>query len=517
MLRLKGLMLGLLPLLALLFVPFAHADDDYDSHVRIVRLSYAEGQVQVAHRQGIGYENATMNIPIVEGDQIRTSDDGWAEIQIEDGSTIRVAPESQITFFALGRYSSGGTITEVDLDQGEAEFKVKAHDDSTFRVNVRQRVLLLKHSGRFRVTSTNSNPLELVVWKGEVGVINSDDNEEVSVKKNEDFVIDPNDFGRYDLEQTAQADELDHWASEREDYLSSYAVNTRTYSQSPYQYGVSDLNYYGAYYSIPGYGYCWRPYGVNLGWDPFANGYWTYSPGFGFVWVSAYPWGWMPYRYGQWVFVGGYGWVWQPGLWNRWASVPRFVNPPSGFRAPVPPANAVMKADGGPARITVDRQGRKVFSNEDEGRGRGNRNISNEHMPVRPVEPQHMPSPEAKREVPNPVQPPAPIVRSGPPAERLQDRVPERMHMPAPVEQRTVTNSGGPAQTHVNNPPAPVTRTVSPPPAPVHVSPPAQSVSRPSPPPPSPAPSASPRSFSPPPSSPVSHGGDGGGRVKQQR
>src|SRR5215470_16287250 len=107
MLRHKGLLAGWLAVLALLLVSFAHADDDYDSHARIVRLSYIEGQVQVSQRNGIGYENATMNIPVVEGDLIRTTDNGWAEIQFEDGSSVRVAPDSQITFSALGRYSGG--------------------------------------------------------------------------------------------------------------------------------------------------------------------------------------------------------------------------------------------------------------------------------------------------------------------------------------------------------------------------------------------------------------------------
>ena len=62
MLRHKGLLSLLSLLFAVLLVPAARAD--VDSHARIVRLSYAEGQVQIAHRNGIGYENATMNLPV---------------------------------------------------------------------------------------------------------------------------------------------------------------------------------------------------------------------------------------------------------------------------------------------------------------------------------------------------------------------------------------------------------------------------------------------------------------------
>jgi len=537
MLRHKGMLAGLLTVLALLLVSFAHADDNYDSHARIVRLSYIEGQVQVSHRNGIGYESATMNVPVVEGDLIRTTDNGWAEIQFEDGSTVRIAPDSQVTFSALGRFSGGGTITEVNLDDGEAEFKLAAHDDSMFRVNVRQRVIELKHSGRFRVTTTNSDPLELVVWKGEVAVLDSDDAQEVAVKKNETFVIDPMDLGHYDLERTAEADDLDHWVAQREDYLSSYAANARNYSQSPYLYGVNDLNYYGSYYDIPGYGYCLRPYGVNLGWDPFMNGYWSYSPGFGYVWVSAYPWGWMPYRYGRWVFVGGYGWMWQPGLWNTWTPGPRFVNPPAGFRPPVPPVNRVSNPvpfDGGPAKLTVQKPGQRFeggperktvdnrVQNYDGGPARLTVNnpalttttdtknkpvISNEHTPARRVgDDNNVTSPAKKSENPPPN---SEVPNRQIPLPAVRDHG-DRHSGPAMTTQTANPSPSGPVQNHVVNTPAPPARTVSPPPAPVHVSPPPQAISRPSPP---PAPAV--HSSSPPPAASTHSDNSGGGRPKR--
>jgi hypothetical protein len=490
----KGLFYLLVFLLSMLLVPFAHADDQADSHARIVRLSYVEGQVQIAHPRGFGYENATMNMPLAEGDQVRTTSDGWAEVQFEDGSTIRLAPETQITFATLARFSSGGTISEVNLDDGEAEFALRAHDDSHFRVNVAQRAIELRHTGRFRLTSDHSDPLDLTVWKGEVAVVNSESGQEVSVKKNETFVLDPADVSRYDLEKEAQADDLDKFSDQRDDYLSSYASSHNS-SLLPYQYGLADLNYYGQYYDIPGYGYCWQPYGVNVGWDPFLNGYWDYAPGFGYVWISSYPWGWMPYRYGQWVFVGGYGWVWQPGLWNRWAPVPRFTNPPAGFKppapppsvagVPAPPAGGMMKADGGPARITVRNPAMNATT------GKNDRTvISNDHTPVRSLHDADNPPAEnsnigVARANANPAERSVPTERfhANPPVMTRPMATPS-----APVQQPHVASTPPPAQ-HVSPPPAPVFRP-SPPPAPVSrpetFSPPPRSFSPPPPPPPPP-------------------------------
>src|ERR1035437_7247393 len=55
------------------------------------------------------------------------------------------------------------------------------------------------------------------------------------------------------------------------------------------------------------------------------NGAWSWYPGSGYMFASAYPWGWMPYHYGNWMFVPAMGWMWQPGGWNSWVGVPRYA------------------------------------------------------------------------------------------------------------------------------------------------------------------------------------------------
>src|SRR6476659_7539056 len=370
-LRKTGLLLSIIFTLVFSLAPFAHAqdagdEDGHDSHARIVRLSYVDGQVRLDN--GHGYESATMNVPLTERNWLQTGSDGWAEVQLEDGSLIRLAPDTVIAFTQLARASSGGTLTTVDIDQGEAEFKILKHDDSDFNVTVKKNTIALTHSGLFRVTSSNSNPLEVAVFKGEVGVSDTDNGGEVAVKKNETFVLDPSDMARYALDKGADTDDLDQWSKQRDDALSTYASAGSGYAQSPYQYGASDLNYYGQYYDVPGYGEVWQPNNVGYNWDPFSNGYWSYSPGFGYTWVSSYPWGWMPYRYGRWVFVNGRGWCWAPGGWNRWYSRPRLANAPPGFHAPLPPADRRV-VGGAPGQVV--RPGGQVGSGGAGGRSAG--------------------------------------------------------------------------------------------------------------------------------------------------
>jgi hypothetical protein len=353
MLRSKGLILQFFLVPALFVVPFLRADDQVMSHARMVRVSSVSGQVQISHRQGGGNQNVPMNLPIVQGDVLRTGNDGWVEIQLENGSRVRLAPDSQLTFSVLGRFASGSTSTEVDLDDGEAAFAVAAGDDlGPFHVNVRRRVISLKRSSRFRVTSVNSNPLEIVVWKGEVGIFDREQSKEVSVKSRETFTLDALDADHYALEQGAQVDELDDWANQRDEYLianSDTRVDTHIDTQLP-----SPALSYAPSTITPGCTYCLQPYYYSgLGWwDPFLNSYWG-SPAYwgspGFAWGAGNPWAWP--------------WLWQPTFVV--IPNPRVGHPPIGVRpVPIPPP-AVRAAAASPAlTVSTDSAHRTVISNE---------------------------------------------------------------------------------------------------------------------------------------------------------
>src|SRR2546429_8694747 len=176
----------------------------------------------------------------------------------------------------------------------------------------------------------------VAVFKGDVEVAGPSGT--VQVGKKQTATFDLADQDKYTLAKNLEKDPYDAWDKQQEDYHQRY-LNSSYTNYSPYAYGMSDLNYYGNYSYVPGYGTMWQPYFAGAGWDPFMNGSWVWYPGFGYTWVSGYPWGWTPYRYGSWLYVPAYGWVWQPGYWTGWQPLPRVVNPPRQFVAPRPPAS----------------------------------------------------------------------------------------------------------------------------------------------------------------------------------
>src|SRR5664279_5915656 len=58
------------------------------SHVRIVRLSYEDGNVQMSRGTGQRLERAILNSPIVEGSSVVTGSDGLAEVEFENNSCL---------------------------------------------------------------------------------------------------------------------------------------------------------------------------------------------------------------------------------------------------------------------------------------------------------------------------------------------------------------------------------------------------------------------------------------------
>ena len=88
-----------------------------DSHVRIVRLSDAKGMLALDRKTGLGFEQTMQNMPIVEGQRLQTAE-GYAEVEFEDNSTLRLAPNSQVDFPLLALRSTGAKASTMSVVKG---------------------------------------------------------------------------------------------------------------------------------------------------------------------------------------------------------------------------------------------------------------------------------------------------------------------------------------------------------------------------------------------------------------
>jgi hypothetical protein len=316
-----------------------------DSHARIVRLSYIDGDVELDKADGRGFSTAYLNMPIAHQSKLWARD-GEAEVELEDGSSIRLTPDTIVAFTDLSLDGSGHRNTSIELQQGTAYFDIRYHDSDIFELQFGHNRAQLIKSSRFRIDAEKGN-YELATLNGEAQVSNGSATD-VVVKKDETIRLDGSDPGRYYLSRGVDAETYDGWDNERVKSHDQAATVAASSGYDGLTYGLSDLAAYGNYFYVPGYGYMWRPGSASLGWDPFADGYWVQYPGFGYTFVSGYPWGWAPYRYGSWQFVNGYGWCWHPGAnWNTWNTAPAFLSVPPHFHPPERPRH-------GPSVIVIN-------------------------------------------------------------------------------------------------------------------------------------------------------------------
>jgi FecR protein len=328
-----------------------------ESQARIVRMSEVQGSVQIDKNAGLGFENAFVNLPVTQGTQLRTRENGRAEIEFEDGSTLRITPNTTVQFSRLGLSDAGKRISAVELVEGKAYVNWMGKSGDEFTLNFSGEKVELRQPAHFRV-ARSSGMTEIASFKNELEVVGPAGATKVGKKKMVTFNVNDNDSAT--LTKNFEEDPYDQWDKQAIEYHEQYSKNNST----PYGYGSSDLNYYGGYSNVAGYGTLWQPYFTGVGWNPFMDGAWSWYPGMGFMWASAYPWGWTPYYYGNWMFVPGFGWGWQPGGFNTWHGGIHHVGAlETGFHPPVAPTgtvSTVVVGRGGPVTTKAPAMGTVV-------------------------------------------------------------------------------------------------------------------------------------------------------------
>ncbi|HEV2323233.1 MAG TPA: FecR family protein [Terracidiphilus sp.] len=372
-----------LAVVALLTAGLVARADDAGPAARVVRLSYVQGQVQISQGPQAISSQAAANMPLFEGYQITTGQDGQAEIQFEDGSVARIAPDSGLTLKVLrGKGSSGEA--EIDLTGGLGYFELQGGDQAG-RIDVHFANAVVT-AGGFTVMRVDMDtpPGSLAVLSGNAHLVQGDQ-VTLDLHGNESVALNAKDPSQYNLAENVESNSWDQWNSDRDQALEAQAT-TQTKATDSFvnsdNPAWNDLNANGNWYNVPGSGYVWSPYdAAYAGWDPYGYGQWMWTPGFGYAWVSGYPWGFMPYSCGMWNFYSSFGWGWSPGIsgCNPWWGGgygygygpgygggyigPNIGNAPSGYHPVVRPPMLLHPPKGRfPTPIVVDRLPKHGFT-----------------------------------------------------------------------------------------------------------------------------------------------------------
>lgn len=273
-----------------------------DQTPNVARLSSVAGNVTIGNDTSQSIQ-ARVNMPVLPGQYLSTSGESQAEVQLGYADALRAASYTQLRFTNLD-----GIGDTVQLAAGTVELRtLRASSDhpliETPSVTVRPR-----QPGAYLVSVAQDGSTHITVRSGEADIVTPGGSQVLRPGRTMLASGNAND-PQFTYVATAPYDGFEQW----NDNLDRQFAQTGAYQYvNPYVIGANDLDEYGSWNYIPGYGECWHPNEYS-GWAPYQNGTWITNNYYGPTWVGYEPWGWAPYHYGRWFYTPRVGWSWDPG------------------------------------------------------------------------------------------------------------------------------------------------------------------------------------------------------------
>ncbi len=282
--------------------PGAYDAADSGISQSVARISYLNGNVSFARGDDPDeWQDADVNVPMTIGDRVYTGE-GSLELQLEHGALVDLGARTDLATLNLTEQ-----VSQFAVKSGIASFAVpRLAPGEIFEVDTPNAAVTFDRPGRYRVDVDESGQTRVVVRRGDATVAAGGG--QLALGDGEAIMIEGTDAPRYEVVATPPPDRWDGWADTRQD-RELRAASVRYVS--PGIVGAADLDAYGRWDDVPGYGHVWTPASVEAGWAPYRDGRWTWQDPWGWTWVSTEPWGWAPYHYGRWVTYSS-RWYWVP-------------------------------------------------------------------------------------------------------------------------------------------------------------------------------------------------------------
>jgi hypothetical protein len=303
------------------------------------RVRYQEGDVEV--RQGSEMPRPVdVNYPLFAGERIDTDSGQRAELQLPDGTLLRIDRDSAVAFDDFGARDGGTSV--VAISQGQVQLVIgNARGGDSLRVDTPSASIYPLDASVVRVDVDPGDMVRVSVASGRVEV--AAESGSVVLVSGERTAVAPGSAPRDPWRYAAGArDNFDAWAAQRDREdpaavaMSEVGVEYEALPEEVQPY-YGELSEAGNWVYTEDYGWAFQP-NVGSDWQPYQDGQWYPSPAGDPVWVGAEPWGWATWRYGSWNFnVGFGGWVWVPGAtWGPanvwWYYGPSYVGwVPAGY------------------------------------------------------------------------------------------------------------------------------------------------------------------------------------------
>jgi ferric-dicitrate binding protein FerR (iron transport regulator) len=182
-----------------------------------------------------------VNTPIQQGFSVATAKESFAEIQFENGSTVRLGELSRVDFSELALTPDGDKVNHVSFDEGYGTFHFIPEHHDEYVVQVAGVKVTPHGKAEFRIDLFQPQ-MRVEVSEGEVQVVDSHQSEKLGKEK-----VLTCDFGAgtpFQIARGIEKDSWDKWVAAR-DEQSTLAYNDSAVSIDAPTYGWDDLDAYG--------------------------------------------------------------------------------------------------------------------------------------------------------------------------------------------------------------------------------------------------------------------------------
>jgi hypothetical protein len=266
-------------------------------------------------------ESAPLNMPLLGGDRLRTTD-GRVEVRFADGGRLHLDARTSLDVLSDEL---------VRLGDGRIRVAIQRAYQVNYRVDSPVGSVRIMQPGEYRIAIVQGDretQLELSVIRGAGEIFTEQGTTLVrsGERANSSAGLIPSHAYAYN---SASMDEFDRWSEMQRGTVYAASSESAQYLPADMTSYSSTFDQYGDWRYQQTYGYVWYPR-VATTWRPYYYGRWAPYPTYGYTWITADAFGYPTHHYGRWGFSAN-AWFWIPShYWGpayvSWAYAPSYVS-----------------------------------------------------------------------------------------------------------------------------------------------------------------------------------------------
>jgi hypothetical protein len=257
---------------------------------RYARVGEMQGAPEVQVHAADPWRTAERNLPLIESSRIQSGPQDRLEVELDDGSFLRLAGDALAELSDYAQLSTGQRVTLISIDHGVTYFTGEPRIHDTLSLALPGTQITLRQGSRIRLVA-NPQSSEVAVLEGSVKFTTP--SLEMDLRAGQFIRIHAGASDHFTLLREIPKMEADEWSEGRDKSVQS------------------DMDRSGGWVQTPESGIVWKPR-TDENWRPFRDGRWEWYDEAGYTWVARETWGWVPYHYGRWLQDPQLGWVWVP-------------------------------------------------------------------------------------------------------------------------------------------------------------------------------------------------------------